>query len=133
LGDPSPNPCLPPELGAHPPYSCVVTPACYCNFGEFASCAKCVLLFSKRNKVTTVNALFLLLPHFLHLFFTSNSVVLLTRGACKNISCPKVQGTLATPLLPETLQQQSVWAEVDMDGNCRPWEHTSAICSNSRT
>jgi len=35
---------------------------------------------------------------FLHLFFTSNSVVFVDWGL-KNVSCPRVQGTLATPLL----------------------------------
>jgi len=34
---------------------------------------------------------------FLQLFFTSNSVVFVGRGR-KNISCPRAQGTLATPL-----------------------------------
>jgi len=34
---------------------------------------------------------------FIQLFFTSNSVVFVGRGR-KNISCPKAQGTLATPL-----------------------------------
>jgi len=33
----------------------------------------------------------------LHLFFTSNSVVFIDRGR-KNISCPRAQDTLATPL-----------------------------------
>jgi len=33
----------------------------------------------------------------LHLFFTLKSVVFVDRGR-KNIFCPKVQGTLATPL-----------------------------------
>jgi len=33
----------------------------------------------------------------LHLFFTSNSVVFVDKGR-KSISCPRAQGTLATPL-----------------------------------
>jgi len=35
---------------------------------------------------------------FLHLFFTSNSVVFVNGGR-KNVSCPRAQGTLATPLV----------------------------------
>jgi len=37
--------------------------AYYYNFVKFISSVKCVLLLSKRNKITTVNVLFLLLPH----------------------------------------------------------------------
>jgi len=33
----------------------------------------------------------------LQLFFNSNSVSFV-EGGCKNISCPRAQGTLATPL-----------------------------------
>jgi len=35
--------------------------------------------------------------HILHLFFNSNSVSFV-EGGQKNISCPRAQGTLATPL-----------------------------------
>jgi len=38
----------------------------------------------------------------LHLFFTSNSEVFVDRG-CKNISCSRAQGTLATPLHQDRL------------------------------
>jgi len=37
-------------------------------------------------------------PALLHLFFNSNSVCLV-EGGRKNISCPRAQGTLATPLI----------------------------------
>jgi len=108
VGGSDPNPRLPPAVGGSAPNSrVVVTPACYCNFVEFVSCAKCVLLSSKRNKLTTVNALFLLLPHFLHLFFTSSSVFFVDGGrgwGRKNISCLRA---LATPLPSVTLQQKS--------------------------
>jgi len=49
----------------------------------------------KKNKITTVNVLLLL---FLRLFFSSTSLVFVDRGR-KNISCPRAQGTLDTPLL----------------------------------
>jgi len=48
----------------------------------------------KKNQATTTNVLPLLLPH---LFFNSNSVSFV-EGGRKNISCPRAQGTLATPL-----------------------------------
>jgi len=37
----------------------------------------------------------------LHVFFNSNSVSFV-KGGRKNISCPRAQGTLATPLLSST-------------------------------
>jgi len=52
----------------------------------------------KKNKITAINVLLLLLLQLLHLFFVSNSVVFVNRGH-KNDSCPKAQGILATPLL----------------------------------
>jgi len=66
-------------------------------FVEFVSSAKCVLFRSKKNQVTTANILLLLFPSLLHHFFNSNSVSFVERGR-KNISCPRAQGTLATPL-----------------------------------
>jgi len=52
--------------------------------------------------ITAVNVLlvFLLLTRFLHLFFTSNSIVFVDRGR-KNFPCPRAQGTVATPLLSD--------------------------------
>jgi len=52
------------RLGAPAPDPRVVTSAYYYSFVEFISSTKCVLLPSKENKITTVNDLFLLLPHF---------------------------------------------------------------------
>jgi len=63
-----------PELEPEPWFFCNGSPAlvvtsAYCyRFVEFISRAKCVLLPSKRNKITTVNVLFLLLPHFSPIF-----------------------------------------------------------------
>jgi len=50
-----------------------------------------------------VNGMLLLLSH---LFFTSNSVVFVDEVR-KNISCPRAQGTLATPLLYCIVSDQS--------------------------
>jgi len=52
----------------------------------------------KKNKITTVNDLFLLLPHFFTYFSLQTLYFLLTGGG-KNISCPKAQDTLVTPLI----------------------------------
>jgi len=41
---------------------------------------KCVLLPSKKNKISTVNVLLLQLPQLSHLFFISNYVILLTEA-----------------------------------------------------
>jgi len=60
---------------------------------------------SKKNKITTVNVLPLLLPHFAPIF-TLSSVVLLTVGR-KNISWSKTQDTLATALRMEGLKFKS--------------------------
>jgi len=58
-----------------------------------------------KENLTTVYVLLLLLAHFLHLFYTLNSMIFVDRSAKiflspgrKNISCPRAQGTLATPL-----------------------------------
>jgi len=52
----------------------------------------------KKNKITAVNVLLLLL---LHLFFISNTVALVD-GGYMNASCSRAQGTLATPLLKQS-------------------------------
>jgi len=62
IGPPLPNPR-------------VATPAYYWNFIKFVSSAKCILLLSKKHKITTVNVLLLLLSHFCIYFFTSNFAV----------------------------------------------------------
>jgi len=61
------------RLEAPPPDPHVITLAYYCQSVEFISSAKCGLLPSKKNKITTVNVLLLLLLQLLHLFFISNS------------------------------------------------------------
>jgi len=68
----------------------------YYNFVEFVSSATSVLLPLKKVKIATVDFLLLLLCTFGPIF-TSNSVVFVDGGS-KNISCPRTQGTLATPL-----------------------------------
>jgi len=65
----------------------VITPAYYCKFVEFISCANCILLPSKDNKIIAVNFLRLLLPQLSHLFFILNSIVFVD-GGCKNIFAP---------------------------------------------
>jgi len=47
----------------------------------------------------TVNILLVGSSALLHLFSNSNSAFFVDGGGCKNISCPKAQGTLATPLV----------------------------------
>jgi len=64
---------------------------------EFISSTKCILFPSKKNKIT-VNVLLLLLLQLSHLFFISNCLVFID-GGHKNISCPRTQDILATPLL----------------------------------
>jgi len=51
----------------------------------------------KKNKITTVNVSAFASFALLHLFFTLNFVVFVDGGR-KNISCPRSQSTLATPL-----------------------------------
>jgi len=75
----------------------VLTPACYYNFVEFVSSAKCIFFRSKKKQITTANILPLLL---LHLFFNSISVSFV-EGGRKIISCPRAHGTLVTPLLKQ--------------------------------
>jgi len=79
----------------------IVTPTYYYNFVEFVS-TSVLNAFHYPKKVSAVNGLFLLLLHILHLFFTSNSVVFVD-GMRNSISCPRAQGTLATPLTPGAL------------------------------
>jgi len=67
-----PNPPLPLAAGTPAADPHVITPAYYCKFAEFISCANCILLPSKDYKVTTVNVLILLLLQLSHLFFISN-------------------------------------------------------------
>jgi len=68
------------SLRASPPGPHVITFAYYCKFVEFISCANCILLPSKDNKITTVNVLLLLLLQLLPLFFISNSIVFVDCG-----------------------------------------------------
>jgi len=63
----------------------LVLNACYFAQNEPSSYSKCSTIAS--------SALF-------HLFFNSNFVSFV-EGGRKNISCPRAQGTLATPLAPE--------------------------------
>jgi len=62
------------------------------NFVKFVSGAKCVLLPSKRNKITAINVLLLILPHFCIIFHFKFCTVAFVVGGRKNVSCPKVQG-----------------------------------------
>jgi len=91
--------------GAPPPDPRVVVSAYYYNFVEFMSNAECVLLPSKKNKITTVNVRFLLLSHLSRIFHFK-LCTFFDRGR-KNISCPRAQGTLATPA--EEFVRQSDW------------------------
>jgi len=96
-GAPLPNPRLPPAAGDSDTDPRVVTPAYYYNFVGFVSSAKCILFSSKKKQVTTANILPLLLPHFAPIF--SFKLCKFCWRGYKNISCPRAQGTLATPLL----------------------------------
>jgi len=58
------SPRLPPAVGSSPPDLCVGTPAYYFSFVGFISSDECVLIPSKKYKITTVNVMFLILPHF---------------------------------------------------------------------
>jgi len=92
------------RLGAKPSDPRVVTPAYYYNFFEFIFGAKCVLLSSKKNKITTINVLFSLHPHFC-LIFSSNSVIFVDRRRRRKniISWRRAQSTPAMPLLGQAL------------------------------
>jgi len=83
---------------APPPDFHVVTSTYYYNFVEFISSAKCILFHSKKEASNCCKCSAFASSTLLHLFFTSNSVSLV-EGERKNISCPKAQGTLATPLM----------------------------------
>jgi len=89
-------------MGAPPSDPRVVTPTYCYNYVEFVFGAKCVLLRLKKHNSYTVNVLLLLLPHFCTLL--SYSVVFVD-GWSKNISCPRAQGTLATPLFNDQAKQ----------------------------
>jgi len=69
----------------------VVTPAYYYNFAKFISCSNCGLLPSKKNK-------FCIFQIFAATFHFKLCSFFFDRGR-KNISCPRAQGTLATPLI----------------------------------
>jgi len=81
---------------APPPDLHVVTFTYDYNFIEFVSSVKCVSLTSKKDKMTHACSA-VTLSALLHLFFTSSSCRFYD-GERKNIACPRVQGTLATPL-----------------------------------
>jgi len=53
---------------------------CYYNFVEFISGAKMRFITIKKNKITTVNVLILLLPHFCTYFSLQTLKFLLTGG-----------------------------------------------------
>jgi len=91
LGAPPPNPRLPPRPQ-------VVTPAYCYNFVEYFSSAKCGLLSLEKEKNNYSKCSAFAFFALLHLFFTSNSVVFVD-GERKNVSCPRAQGTLATPVI----------------------------------
>jgi len=55
---------LPPAAGGPPSDPCVVTSVYNYSFVKFVSSAKCVLLPSEKNKISTVNVLFQFHPHF---------------------------------------------------------------------
>jgi len=70
----------------------LLLPAYYYNFTTLSSsflALNLVYYLQKRTNFASSN--------FLQLLFISNSVVFVDR-VCKNISCPRVQGILATPL-----------------------------------
>jgi len=77
-----------------PPPAAEALPAYYDNFVEFVSSAKCVLLLSKQNKITTVNVLLLLLLHLFSLQFKLCSFC-----GQEAVSCPRAQRILAMPLM----------------------------------
>jgi len=58
----------------------------------------------KKNKITTVNVLLLLLIRSFRTYFSTSNSVIFVDGGRKNISCPRAQGTLATPLLNTVLE-----------------------------
>jgi len=89
---------LPQRLRAPPPDPHFITPACYCkSLSSFLAlnayyypkkehnCSKC--------SAFTSSAAFALIFHFKLVFVD---------GGRKNISCPRAQGTLATPLLKQS-------------------------------
>jgi len=57
---------------------------------------KCVLLFSKKDKITPVHVLILLFRTFAPIFCFK--LCRFYDGGRKNISCPRAQGALVTPL-----------------------------------
>jgi len=67
-GVPPPNPRLLRWLGAPPPDSRVVTSAYYYSFVKFISRGNAFYYLQKKNKITTLNLLFWLLPHFFTYF-----------------------------------------------------------------
>jgi len=94
-----PNPRLPPAAGGSAPSPRVVTPASYCyNFVESVSSTKCVCNLQKKKKNNYIKCSAFASFALLHLLFTSNSVVCVD-GERKNVSCPRAQSDLATPLL----------------------------------
>jgi len=54
-----------------------------------------------KKEQNNYDVLLLLRLQLSHLFFILNSVIFVDEGR-KNISCPRVQGTLATPLLKQS-------------------------------
>jgi len=67
--------------GAPPPDLRIVTSSYYYSFIKFISRGKCILLPLKKNKITTVNVLFLFLLHFFTYFLLQTLYFLLTGGA----------------------------------------------------
>jgi len=93
-------------MGDPPSDPRVVTPTCYYNFVKFVSYAKCVLSASKRNKITIVNALLLLLPHFCT-YFSLQTLYFLLREA-QEYFLPQGVGypSYATDTIPGRVQEQ---------------------------
>jgi len=86
---------MPPAAEASPPDPRFITTT-YCNnYIKFG--LRIINIILKKSKITTENVLIFASSVLLHLIFTSNSVVFVD-GRRKNISCPRAQGTLATPL-----------------------------------
>jgi len=103
-GAPPQSPACLRRLGALP-----VTSSYYYNFVEFVSSDKRILFRSSDKCVLSVSdsqkepsngskCCAFASSTLLHLYFNSNSVSFV-EGGRKNISCPRVQDTLATPLL----------------------------------
>jgi len=93
-GAPPLNPHFLRRLGSSPSDSRDVIPAYYYNFVEFVSSAKCIQKRTKNYSKCSAFACSVLL----HVSFNLNSVSFV-EGGHKNISRPRAQDILATPLV----------------------------------